>query len=127
MAVGCAAPNDARILRLLVGGDVAVVFCTCGTSEKRVTAQALQRKSKWQQRGCHCPTRCGQRQHKQQHRRHLRGYGVLMILLVAWGGIEPPTQGFSTLIDHVLPVHFQALAAWLKVGVRFLALHNTQG
>jgi hypothetical protein len=47
--------------------------------------------------------------------------------LVAWGGIEPPTQGFSTLIDHVLPVHFQALAAWLKVGVRIFALHNTQG
>jgi hypothetical protein len=47
--------------------------------------------------------------------------------MVAWGGIEPPTQGFSTLIDRVLPVHFQALAAWLKVGVRFSALHNTQG
>ena len=25
-------------------------------------------------------------------------------LLVAWGGIEPPTQGFSTLIDRVKPV-----------------------
>jgi len=49
------------------------------------------------------------------------------VSVVAWGGIEPPTQGFSTLIDRVLPVYFQALAAWLKVGVRFLALHNTQG
>jgi hypothetical protein len=34
----------------------------------------------------------------------LRGYGVLMILLVAWGGIEPPTQGFSTLIDRFVLV-----------------------
>jgi len=25
-------------------------------------------------------------------------------LLVAWGGIEPPTQGFSTLSDRVEPV-----------------------
>jgi hypothetical protein len=25
-------------------------------------------------------------------------------LLVAWGGIEPPTQGFSTLIDRAKPV-----------------------
>jgi hypothetical protein len=25
-------------------------------------------------------------------------------LLVAWGGIEPPTQGFSTLSDRVKPV-----------------------
>jgi hypothetical protein len=24
--------------------------------------------------------------------------------LVAWGGIEPPTQGFSTLIDRAKPV-----------------------
>jgi hypothetical protein len=47
MAVGCAAPNDARILLLLLGGDVATVFSTCGASELRVTAQALQRKSKW--------------------------------------------------------------------------------
>ena len=28
-------------------------------------------------------------------------------VLVAWGGIEPPTQGFSTLIDRFEPVHFQ--------------------
>jgi hypothetical protein len=79
MAVGWADVSDARILLLLVGGDVATVFSTCGASELRVTAQALQRKSKWQQRGYYCATRCGQRQHKQQHRRHLRDHGVEVI------------------------------------------------
>jgi hypothetical protein len=82
MAVGWADVSDARILLLLVGGRVATVFSTCGASEKRVTAQALQRKSKWQQRGYCCATRCSNRKQNKKHRRHLRGYGVLMILLV---------------------------------------------
>ena len=29
---------------------------------------------------------------KEKHRKHFRTYGVD---LVAWGGIEPPTRGFS--------------------------------
>ena len=34
-----------------------------------------------------------------------RHYGqAFSKLLVAWGGIEPPTQGFSTLIDRAKPV-----------------------
>ena len=34
-----------------------------------------------------------------------RHYGqAFSKLLVAWGGIEPPTQGFSTLIDRTQPV-----------------------
>jgi len=44
---------------------------------------------------------------------------------VAWGGIEPPTQGFSTLSDRVLPVHFQALTASEKVGARVSAVFYT--
>jgi hypothetical protein len=31
-------------------------------------------------------------------------HGDGLIKLVAWGGIEPPTQGFSTLIDRAKPV-----------------------
>jgi hypothetical protein len=38
-------------------------------------------------------TRVQRWQHKQKHRSALRNYGVD---LVAWGGIEPPAQGFST-------------------------------
>jgi hypothetical protein len=38
---------------------------------------------------------------KQKHRSLLQNYGVE---LVAWGGIEPPTQGFSTLSDRAKPV-----------------------
>ena len=31
-------------------------------------------------------------------------HGDGLFKLVAWGGIEPPTQGFSTLIDRTKPV-----------------------
>ena len=41
------------------------------------------------------------RQHKQKHRSPLRNYGVD---LVAWGGIEPPTQGFSDSDNRAKPV-----------------------
>ena len=35
----------------------------------------------------------------------VRHYGrAFSKLLVAWGGIEPPTQGFSTLSDRAKPV-----------------------
>jgi hypothetical protein len=33
--------------------------------------------------------------------------GAHFLNLVAWGGIEPPTQGFSTLIDRFELVVFQ--------------------
>jgi hypothetical protein len=36
---------------------------------------------------------------------------------VAWGGIEPPTQGFSTLIDRFELVVFQQPNTGQKVGV----------
>ena len=38
---------------------------------------------------------------QQKHRSLLQNYGVE---LVAWGGIEPPTQGFSILYDRAKPV-----------------------
>jgi hypothetical protein len=41
---------------------------------------------------------------------------------VAWGGIEPPTQGFSALIDRFDYVRLQADAAPIKFGVRVFVL-----
>jgi hypothetical protein len=38
--------------------------------------------------------------------------------LVAWGGIEPPTQGFSTLIDRFVFVQNQAASRLKTFGVR---------
>ena len=46
-------------------------------------------------------------------------------LLVAWGGIEPPTQGFSALIDRFDYVRLQADAAPIKFGVRVSVLLYT--
>jgi len=37
--------------------------------------------------------------------------------MVAWGGIEPPTQGFSTLIDRFELVVFQQSNTGQKAGV----------
>ncbi len=48
---------------------------------------------------------CGQ---KVKNRSLLRNCGVK---LVAWGGIEPPTRGFSTHLSKLLTVLHQALAA----------------
>jgi hypothetical protein len=51
---------------------------------------------------------CADRKHSASQRvanKKARHYGqAFSKLLVAWGGIEPPTQGFSTLIDRVKPV-----------------------
>jgi hypothetical protein len=38
--------------------------------------------------------------------------------MVAWGGIEPPTQGFSTLIDRFVFVQNQAASRLKAFGVR---------
>jgi hypothetical protein len=45
--------------------------------------------------------------------------------MVAWGGIEPPTQGFSTLIDRFDYVRFQAVSVPIKSGVRAFVLFYT--
>ena len=45
--------------------------------------------------------------------------------MVAWGGIEPPTQGFSALIDRFDYVRLQADAAPIKFGVRVSVLLYT--
>ena len=51
---------------------------------------------------------CADRKHSASQRvanEKARHYGqAFSKLLVAWGGIEPPTQGFSTLIDRAKPV-----------------------
>jgi hypothetical protein len=43
--------------------------------------------------------------------------GARFLNLVAWGGIEPPTQGFSTLIDRFELVVFQQSNTGQKAGV----------
>ena len=45
--------------------------------------------------------------------------GMLGLDLVAWGGIEPPTRGFSKRFYTIQDVLAQALVAQQKWGVRF--------